>query len=152
MIASAVSARRAQTSGPPDQHLAGWVRIRDIQENRPPSYRRTVCRRQAIDARLIDKAAQKAPIPHGRNVGSRETSSAGGFFILAYALSWWPWILYALGLTPNPIASFGLLALVWTVVAVLVVVITGPTDLSRKYRKQEEALPGSEPASGKRGV
>ena len=74
------------------------------------------------------------------------------FFILAYALSWWPWILYALGLFPNPIASFGLLALVWTVVAILVVVITGPTDLSRKYRKQEEALPGSEPVSGKRGV
>ena len=65
-----------------------------------------------------------------RDVGSRETSS----------------------LFPNPIASFGLLALVWTVVAILVVVITGQTDLSRKYRKQEEALPTSEPVSGKRGV
>jgi membrane protease YdiL (CAAX protease family) len=29
------------------------------------------------------------------------------FFILAYALSWWAWILYALGAFPNPIASFG---------------------------------------------
>ena len=29
------------------------------------------------------------------------------FFILAYALSWWAWILYALGVFPNPIASFG---------------------------------------------
>jgi uncharacterized protein len=29
------------------------------------------------------------------------------FFILAYALSWWPWILYALGILGNPIASFG---------------------------------------------
>jgi CAAX protease family protein len=29
------------------------------------------------------------------------------FFILAYALSWWAWILFALGLFPNPIASFG---------------------------------------------
>jgi membrane protease YdiL (CAAX protease family) len=29
------------------------------------------------------------------------------FFILAYALSWWAWILYALGLFPNPVASFG---------------------------------------------
>ena len=29
------------------------------------------------------------------------------FFILAYALSWWAWILYALGLFGNPIASFG---------------------------------------------
>jgi uncharacterized protein len=29
------------------------------------------------------------------------------FFVLAYALSWWPWILYALGLSPQPIAGFG---------------------------------------------
>jgi membrane protease YdiL (CAAX protease family) len=29
------------------------------------------------------------------------------FFVLAYALSWWAWILYALGVFPNPIASFG---------------------------------------------
>ena len=29
------------------------------------------------------------------------------FFVLAYALSWWPWILYAFGLYPTPIASFG---------------------------------------------
>jgi membrane protease YdiL (CAAX protease family) len=29
------------------------------------------------------------------------------FFILAYALSWWAWILYALGVFPNPVASFG---------------------------------------------
>jgi membrane protease YdiL (CAAX protease family) len=29
------------------------------------------------------------------------------FFILAYALSWWPWILDALGLFDGPIASFG---------------------------------------------
>ena len=29
------------------------------------------------------------------------------FFILAYALSWWAWILYALGAFPTPIASFG---------------------------------------------
>jgi membrane protease YdiL (CAAX protease family) len=29
------------------------------------------------------------------------------FFVLAYALSWWPWILYAFGLYPAPIASFG---------------------------------------------
>jgi uncharacterized protein len=29
------------------------------------------------------------------------------FFILAYALSWWAWILYALGAFPGPIASFG---------------------------------------------
>src|SRR5918998_6393566 len=29
------------------------------------------------------------------------------FFVLAYALSWWAWILYAFGAFPNPIASFG---------------------------------------------
>jgi uncharacterized protein len=29
------------------------------------------------------------------------------FFILAYALSWWAWIPYALGAFPTPIASFG---------------------------------------------
>ena len=29
------------------------------------------------------------------------------FFVLAYALSWWPSILYALGLSPQPIAGFG---------------------------------------------
>ena len=29
------------------------------------------------------------------------------FFVLAFALSWWPWILYAFGPSPAPIASFG---------------------------------------------
>jgi hypothetical protein len=29
------------------------------------------------------------------------------FFALAYALSWWAWVLYALGMFPNPVASFG---------------------------------------------
>jgi membrane protease YdiL (CAAX protease family) len=29
------------------------------------------------------------------------------FFVLAYALSWWPSILYALDLSPQPIAGFG---------------------------------------------
>ena len=29
------------------------------------------------------------------------------FFVLTWALSWWPWILYAFGLYPTPIASFG---------------------------------------------
>ena len=37
-----------------------------------------------------------------------------------------------------------LLALVWTVVAILVIVISGPEHLSRKYHKQE-AIPDSEP-------
>ena len=38
-----------------------------------------------------------------------------------------------------------LLALVWTVMAILVIAISGPENLSRKYRKQEEALPDAEP-------
>jgi len=29
------------------------------------------------------------------------------FFVLAYALSWWPWVLYALDLSPQPIVGFG---------------------------------------------
>ncbi len=29
------------------------------------------------------------------------------FFVLAFALSWWGWILYAFGFSPTPIASFG---------------------------------------------
>jgi uncharacterized protein len=29
------------------------------------------------------------------------------FFVLAYALSWWAWIPYVLGVFPNPVASFG---------------------------------------------
>jgi membrane protease YdiL (CAAX protease family) len=29
------------------------------------------------------------------------------FFVLAYALSWWPWILYAFDLSPQPIVGFG---------------------------------------------
>jgi membrane protease YdiL (CAAX protease family) len=45
-----------------------------------------------------------------------------------------------------------MLALVWTVVAILVIVISGPEHLSRKYHKQEEALPDSEPVPNRQGV
>jgi uncharacterized protein len=45
-----------------------------------------------------------------------------------------------------------MLALVWTVVAILVIVISGPAHLSRKYHKQEEALPDSEPVPNRQGV
>jgi hypothetical protein len=37
------------------------------------------------------------------------------------------------------------LVLVWAVAAVFVIVIAGPTNFSRKYRKQEEPLPDSQP-------
>ena len=29
------------------------------------------------------------------------------FFVLAFVLSWWPWILYSFDLVPNPIGGFG---------------------------------------------
>ena len=29
------------------------------------------------------------------------------FFVLAYAFSWWPWPLYAIGLAPSAIIGFG---------------------------------------------
>src|SRR5215210_1443208 len=29
------------------------------------------------------------------------------FFVLAYVFSWWPWPLYAFGLSPSPISSVG---------------------------------------------
>jgi uncharacterized protein len=45
-----------------------------------------------------------------------------------------------------------MLALVWTVVAILVIVISGPEHLSRKYHKQEEALPDSESVPNRQGV
>jgi hypothetical protein len=32
------------------------------------------------------------------------------FFMLSYALSWWPWILYSLDLSPTPIAALPFLA------------------------------------------
>jgi uncharacterized protein len=45
-----------------------------------------------------------------------------------------------------------MLALVWTVVAILVIVISGPNNLSRKYHKQEEKLPDAEPVLSKEGM
>jgi CAAX protease family protein len=42
-----------------------------------------------------------------------------------------------------------LLALVWAVVAVLVITISGPANFSRKYRRQEEPIPESDPATAK---
>jgi membrane protease YdiL (CAAX protease family) len=42
------------------------------------------------------------------------------FFVLAYAFSWWPWPLYALGLSPSPIIGFGPF-----LAAVLVLALTG---------------------------
>lgn len=40
------------------------------------------------------------------------------FFVLAYAFSWWPWILYALGKFDTPIASFGPFVAAMVVLAV----------------------------------
>ena len=53
------------------------------------------------------------------------------FFVLAYALSWWAWILYALGLFPNPIASFGPF-----LAAIIVLALTeGKTGLIGLFRR-----------------
>ena len=45
-----------------------------------------------------------------------------------------------------------MLAVVWTVVAILVVVISGPEHLSRRYHKQQEPLPDPEPEPSRQGV
>ena len=45
-----------------------------------------------------------------------------------------------------------MLALVWTVVAILVIAIAGPEHLSRKYRRQEEPLPDVEQVLSKEGM
>jgi uncharacterized protein len=53
------------------------------------------------------------------------------FFILAYALSWWAWILYALGLFGGPIASFGPF-----LAAIVVLALTeGKAGLSGLFRR-----------------
>jgi uncharacterized protein len=53
------------------------------------------------------------------------------FFILSYALSWWPWILYAFDLLPQPIVGFGPF-----LAAVLVLAITsGKTGIVRLLRR-----------------
>jgi membrane protease YdiL (CAAX protease family) len=53
------------------------------------------------------------------------------FFVLAYALSWWAWILYALGVSPNPIASFGPF-----LAALVVLALTeGKAGIGRLFRR-----------------
>jgi uncharacterized protein len=56
----------------------------------------------------MDKGARKGPdFDMSQILALVKRHPLTTFFILAYALSWWAWILYALGLFPNPIASFG---------------------------------------------
>jgi membrane protease YdiL (CAAX protease family) len=53
------------------------------------------------------------------------------FFALSYALSWWPWILYAFDLSPQPIVGFGPF-----LAAVLMLAITsGKTSIVRLLRR-----------------
>ena len=53
------------------------------------------------------------------------------FFVLAYALSWWPSILYALDLSPQPIVGFGPF-----LAALVVLAIThGKTDIMGLLRR-----------------
>jgi hypothetical protein len=74
-----------------------------------------------------------------RLTGGAKRHALVTFFVLTYALSWWPSILYVLDLPPRPVAGFGpFLAAVWCGGAVAVVLRAGPAHLSRQRRKQEE--------------
>jgi uncharacterized protein len=53
------------------------------------------------------------------------------FFVLAYALSWWAWILYALDLFPNPIASFG----PFLAALVMLALTEGKAGIGRLFRR-----------------
>jgi uncharacterized protein len=56
----------------------------------------------------MDQAGTKAPdLGMGGMLALVKRHPLATFFVLAYALSWWAWILYARGLFPNPVASFG---------------------------------------------
>ena len=63
------------------------------------------------------------------------------FFLLAYALSWWVWILYAVGGFASPIVSFGPLAAV--IVLALTHGRTGLVDLFRKWFAGVSGLAGT---------
>lgn len=65
------------------------------------------------------------------------------FFALAYALSWWPAILYAFDLLPQPIAGFGPF-----LAAVVVLAITLPPT----PQTGDEGFRGDEHTSTKEGV
>ena len=81
--------------------------LEDIPENRPSRYQRPLYRRQPIEISLVGGLKIKAGTAMSRILALVKRHPLTTFFILAYALSWWAWILYALGLFPNPIASFG---------------------------------------------
>lgn len=64
--------------------------------------------------------APSAPTPLRSGITSRDSTRAGGraldllarrpltsFFLLSCLLSWWPAVLYAMGASPVPVASFG---------------------------------------------
>ena len=56
------------------------------------------------------------------------------FFMLAYALSWWPSILSG----ADSMRQSWLLAALWCAVAIVVVIVAGPAHLLRKHSKQVE--------------
>jgi membrane protease YdiL (CAAX protease family) len=53
------------------------------------------------------------------------------FFILSYALSWWPWILYAFDLLPQPIVGFG----PFLAVVLVLAITSGKTGIVRLLRR-----------------
>jgi membrane protease YdiL (CAAX protease family) len=81
-----------------------------MPENRRAWHRCIACRHELIGASLVlDVITPQKGGPNGMSRVSAlvRRHPLPTFFILAYALSWWAWILYALGLFGNPIASFG---------------------------------------------
>ncbi len=64
------------------------------------------------------------------------------FFALAYALSWWPWILYALDLSPQPIVGLPFLAA--PVVLAITRGKTGVVGLLRRMVRGESGYDGTQ--------
>lgn len=80
-----------------------------MPENRPCLVWHAGWRRSTIYANLTSAqpATERWTYGMSRMLALVRRHPLTTFFVLAYALSWWAWILYALGLFANPIASFG---------------------------------------------
>jgi membrane protease YdiL (CAAX protease family) len=83
------------------------------QKTAPGSHRRTHYRTRQYWASVVDEVIRRTS--RGRKVDLEMSATSAlvrrhavpTFFLLSYALSWWAWPLYALGILPNPVASFG---------------------------------------------
>ena len=73
--------------------------------------------------------------------GGAKRHSLVTFFVLTYALSWWPSILYVLDPSPQLVAGFGpFLAAVWCGAAVAVVLWAGLARLCRAGAESSRSL------------